>query len=143
MEWFRFRDLFEPCKRVDGLTNKLEAASLVKGFEDEILQLDISRMPYRDREDRIQFIFKAATLAVRHFPDKGREYWAMRLRALTWANDQIDRFGDDGPAKDPEMKARLEKERRENPLKYDREAERRRHEEQIRRIKTRQKMKQR
>ena len=33
-EGFWFRDLFEPCKRMDGLTNKLEAASLVKSFED-------------------------------------------------------------------------------------------------------------
>ena len=108
-EGFLLRDLFEPCKRVGGLTNKLEAASLIKGFEDEILQLDISRMPYRDRDDRIEFIFNAAKLAARYLPDRGREYWAMRLRALTWAKEQIDRFGDDGPAKDPEMKARLEK----------------------------------
>ena len=104
-----WRDMLNACKKTRQLKDKAEAASILTDFQNELLSSDLSGLSCNDRSQRIYSIAKFTWVISGCFPGSRREYWELRHRAIAGIKEQVDKFANDGPMKDLDMKERLKK----------------------------------
>ena len=104
-----WRDMLNACKKTRQLKDKAEAASILTNFQNELLSSDLSGLSCDERSQRIYSIAKFTWVISGCFPGDRREYWGLRHRAIAGIKEQVDKFANDGPMKDPDMKERFKK----------------------------------
>ena len=104
-----WRDMLNACKKTRQLKDKAEAASILTNFQNELLSSDLSGLSSDERSQRIYSIAKFTWVISGCFPGSRREYWELRHRAIAGIKEQVDKFANDGPMKDPDMKERFKK----------------------------------
>ena len=102
-------DMRNACKKTRQLKDKAAAASILTDFQNELLSSDLSGLSCDERSQRIHSMAEFTWVISGCFPGSRREYWELRHRAIAGVKEQVDKFANDGPMKDPDMKERFKK----------------------------------